>query len=92
MALSAAALGRARAAIAYDEPCLAMAREIGNRRGEAKTSWNAGVLLIDHGEVARGLWLTQVGVDLARRMGDPAAEREATVLERLRQQRTSDSA
>jgi len=47
------ALSEAQKAIAYHEQRLQIAREIGDRRGEANDSWNLGL--------AYGNWATQRG-------------------------------
>ena len=47
-------LGDARRAIAYYEQRLAIAREFGDRRGEAIGSWNLGLVFEQQGDLARG--------------------------------------
>jgi hypothetical protein len=63
---------------------LAIAREIGDRRGEAKACWNMGLLCEETGELKRATELMQVCVDFEREIGDPDAEKRAARVDALR--------
>ena len=61
-----------------------IAREIGDRRGEALASWNLGDELAKQGDLARAAALMQVYVDFLRELGHPDAEKYAATLEEVR--------
>jgi hypothetical protein len=82
-------LGDAHKAIDFYEQHLAVAREIGGRRGEAITSWNLGLALEKAGDLARAADLMQVCVDFEREIGHADAEKDAAQLDQLRQQLAS---
>jgi hypothetical protein len=62
-----------------------IAREIGDRRGEANASWNLGLALEKAGQLARAAELMQVRVDFEQEIGHPDAEKLAAQLEQVRQ-------
>jgi hypothetical protein len=62
---------------------LAIAREISDRAGEARASWNLG-LALDAEDPARGAELMQVKVDYDREICHPDAEKKAARLKALR--------
>jgi tetratricopeptide (TPR) repeat protein len=70
------ALGEVARAIEYYEQALTIAREIGDRRGEAFTSWNLG-LLYEDSDPARAVELMSVCVDYERWISHPDAEADA---------------
>jgi len=71
-------------AIEYYEQALAIAREIGDRRGEALTSWNLGLAHEKEGDLDLAAKVIQVCVDYEREIGHPDAENDAAQLEGLR--------
>jgi tetratricopeptide (TPR) repeat protein len=77
-------LGETRRAIEFHEQDLAIAREIGDRRGEGTASWNLGLALEKQGELARAIQLMQVCVDYERELGHPDAEADAARVEEIR--------
>jgi hypothetical protein len=70
-------------AIGYYEQALALAREIGDRRGEGIHSWNLG-LLYEETDPARAAALMQVCVDYEQEIGHPDAEADAARVRELR--------
>lgn len=76
-------LGGVREAIAYYEQALAIAQEIGDRRGEALTSWNLG-LEYEDSDPARAVELMQSLVNYEREIGHPDAEAHAARAEEIR--------
>jgi hypothetical protein len=64
---------------------LEIAREIGDRRGEAETSWNLGLALEKQGDLARAAKLMQVYADYLLEIGHPDAEKRASYLAEVRQ-------
>ncbi len=81
-------LGEVRQAIEYYQQALRIAREIGDRRGEAKHSWNLG-LSYEDSDPARAAELMQVCVDYECEIGHPDAEAHAARVEEIRR-RTTD--
>jgi tetratricopeptide (TPR) repeat protein len=77
-------LGEARRAIEVYEQALAIAREIGDRRGEANHAWNLGLAVEAQGDYARAAALMEVLVAVEREMDHPDAERHAQRLEEVR--------
>src|SRR4029079_17779829 len=77
MGLSYAALGEPRHAIELHEQWLTVAREIGDRRGEAIASWNLGAVHEELDELAKAVALMQAYVDFLRGIGHPDAEPRA---------------
>ena len=63
-----------------------IAREIGDRRGEALASWNLGLRLEAAGDLSRAVALMQFCVDYERDIGHPDAEADAARLARVQQQ------
>jgi len=61
-----------------------IAREIGDRIGESKASWNLGDELAKVGDLARAVVAMQLYVDYEREIGHPDAEKHAARVERLR--------
>ncbi|MCP4658875.1 MAG: hypothetical protein GY856_25975, partial [bacterium] len=68
---------------------LAIAREIGDRRGEAYGSWNLGEAYEKLGDLDRAAEVMQVCVDFEREIGHPDAKRHAERVAQLR--RNSDN-
>ena len=79
-----AALGQPKKAIEFHEQHLAVAREIGDRQGEAIACWNLGLRYNEAGELKRAVELMQVLVDFEREIGHPRAEKHAARVESLR--------
>jgi len=77
-------LGEVRRAIGYHEQALAIAREIGDRRGEANHCWNLGLAYEKQGDLARAAELMQVCVDYEREIGHPDAEADAARVAEIR--------
>jgi hypothetical protein len=75
--------------IEYYEQSLAIARLIGDRRGEAITSWNLGEELAKQGNLARAVPLMQLCVDFERGLGHIDTDADARQVENLRQQLTA---
>lgn len=73
-----------RKAIAYYEQHLAIARELGDRGGEATSSWNLGNELGKQGNIIRAIPLMQVAVNFERELGHPNADTHAAIVEDLR--------
>jgi hypothetical protein len=63
-------------AIEHYQQALAISREIGDRRGEAFTCWNLG-LLYEESEPARAVELMSICVAYEREIGHPHAEADA---------------
>ncbi len=61
-----------------------MAREIGDRLGEALGSWNLGAEYEKQGHLERAVELMQVGVDVKREIGHSDAEKDAARLAEIR--------
>ena len=70
-------------AIAYYEQALAIAQEIGDRRGEANHSWNLG-LLYEKDDPARAVQLMQVCIAFEQQIGHPNAAARAQRVEQIR--------
>ena len=62
-----------------------IAREIGDREGEAIHSWNLGRLYEHEGDLLRAVELMKTAVDYEQSISDPEAEQHATHLSRLRE-------
>ena len=77
------ALGQVERAIEFHEQALVIAREIGDRRGEAICSWNLG-LLCEESDPARAAELMQVCIDYEREIGHPDAEVDAQRVHAIR--------
>ena len=75
-----------RRAIGYYEQRLVIARQIGDRRGEANANWNLGLAQRQQGDLAQAVALMQVLVDFEQEIGHSDAERHAATVEKLRQQ------
>ena len=86
LGLAYADLGDARRAIEFYEQRIMIAREIGDRRGEALASWNLGLRLEAAGDLSRAVALMQFCVDYERDIGHPDAEADAARLARVQQQ------
>jgi tetratricopeptide (TPR) repeat protein len=84
LGIAYAALGDSRRAIEHYEQARAIAREIGDRRGEAIGSWNLGDEYAKLGELEKAIALMQVTVDFEREIGHPNAETRAASVEALR--------
>jgi tetratricopeptide (TPR) repeat protein len=69
-------LGQMERAIEHYQQALAISREIGDRRGEAFTCWNLG-LLYEESEPARAVELMSICVAYEREIGHPHAEADA---------------
>ncbi len=83
LGLAYRALGEVGRAIESYEQALQIGREIGDRRGEALTSWNLG-LLYEDADPARAVELMQTLVDYEREIGHPEAESDAARVEEIR--------
>jgi len=70
-------------AIEYHEAALEIAREIGDRRGEAFRCWNLGLLYEDT-DPARAVELMEVCVAYEREIGHPDAEADAQQVAQIR--------
>ncbi len=66
------------------EQHLAIAREIGDRWGEANACWNLGLAYEREGDLERAADLMQVCIDFERQIGHPDAEKDADYLENVR--------
>ena len=76
-------LGDARKAIEYYEQQLAIAREIGDRRSEALTSWDLGLEYEKAGDLRRAAETMQIRVDYEKEIGHPDAGNDAARLEAI---------
>jgi hypothetical protein len=76
--------GNARKAIDYYGQHLSIAREIGDRRGEALTSWDLGLAYENAGDLRLAAEMMQVCVDCKREIGHTDAENDAARLEAIR--------
>ncbi|MFO7170998.1 MAG: tetratricopeptide repeat protein, partial [Chloroflexota bacterium] len=81
-------LGEYQRAIEYHEQCLAIARELGDRRDEGRATWNLGLVYEQQGDLARAVELMQAAVHIKREIGDPGVGDRVAHLERLRQRLT----
>ena len=70
--------------IEHYEQTLAIAREIGDRLGEASACWNSGLIYEGEGDLGRAADLLQVRVDYERSIGHPDAEKHAAHVAALR--------
>ena len=77
-------LGETPRAIEMFEQRLEIARQIGDRRGEAIASWNLGLAYEKLNELARSAELMQVLVDFEWEIGHPDAEKDAAEVAALR--------
>jgi len=84
-------LGDVKKAIDYYEQRLAIAREIGDRRGEALSSWNLGLAYEKSGDLRRAAEMMQICVGYEREIGHPDAEKYALRLEAIRAKMKSRS-
>jgi hypothetical protein len=78
-------LGETHKAIEFYEQRLAIAREIGDRRGEALGSWNLGLAYEKTGKLSKAVEAMLICVDFEREIGHPDAEKDAAEVEELRQ-------
>jgi tetratricopeptide (TPR) repeat protein len=85
LGIAYAALGEERQAIDLYEQRLVIAKELGDRQGEANSSWNLGLALAEQGEVDQAIALMQVYVEYERALGHPDAEQDAAQVDALRQ-------
>ena len=76
-ALAYADLGDARRAIEFYEQALAIAREIGDRRGEGNALGNLGIAYADLGETRRAIEFYEQRLAIAREIGDRRGEGNA---------------
>ena len=84
LGLAYADLGETRKAIEFYEQRLAIAREIGDRRGEAFGSWNLGIEYEKAGEVEKAIVAMQICVNFEKEIGHPDAENDAAKIQELR--------
>jgi tetratricopeptide (TPR) repeat protein len=77
-------LGEHQRAIELYEQQRAIAREIGDRWGEASASWNLGASYVVLGELRKAVEALQLGVDIYRAIRHPNAEGHAQRLAQLR--------
>jgi tetratricopeptide (TPR) repeat protein len=77
-------MGNIRRAIAYYEQHLELARELGERRDEARTSWNLGLAFEELGDLTAAIAAMQICLDFERAVGHPDADSDAATIERLR--------
>jgi tetratricopeptide (TPR) repeat protein len=68
-------LGDFRRAVELQEQALAIAREIGDLRGEAKALYNASLSLDQLGERAKAIANAEVALAVYEKLEDPNAER-----------------
>jgi len=61
-------------AIEYDEQALAIAREVGDRRGEGNRLGNLGNAYADLGQVAEAIGYYEQALAIAREIGDRRGE------------------
>ena len=66
------------------EQSLAIQREIGDRAGEAETSWNLGLEYERRGDLARGLPLLESSVRIKEALTHPDLERDQAYLAALK--------
>ena len=78
-------LGEPRRAIRFHERHRAIARAIGDRRGEALGCWNMGDEYAKLGDVARAVELMQVCVDYEREIGHSDAAKDVARVAELRE-------
>ncbi|MBC8077636.1 MAG: hypothetical protein H7Y32_16290, partial [Chloroflexales bacterium] len=71
-----------RAAASY-EAAAVVCEGLGDERGRAVNCWNQGRVLVEQGEVARGVALMQERVDLERRLGHPDADKHAAEIAKI---------
>ena len=63
---------------------LQIARQLGDRRGEAIACWNLGEAYIQLADLSQGLAALQAAADIEREVGDPDAERDAAKVEAIK--------
>ena len=63
-------------------------RSIGNRRGEAITSWNLGLIYEKQGDLEHAVEWMQARVDYERATGHPEVENYAARVEKIRRRMT----
>ena len=78
-------LGETRRSVEYHEQYLAIAREIGDRRGEAIASWNLGLAYEEESDLPCAIATMQVCVDYEEEIGHPDAAADAQRVAELRQ-------
>ena len=78
LGIAYANLGETRRAIELYEQDLAIAREIGDRHGEASATGNLGLAYADLGETRRAIELYEQHLAIAREIGDRRGEANAT--------------
>jgi tetratricopeptide (TPR) repeat protein len=86
MGLTYTALGDTGRAIDFYGQAIQIAREIGDRRGEAIPSWNLGIQARKEGDLQRAITLMQLRVDYEREIGHSNAEKSAAILDDLKVQ------
>ena len=74
MGMIYADLGEARKAIEYYEQALAIAREIGDRRGEGASLGNLGRAYADLGDARKAIEYYEQALAIAREIGDKRDE------------------
>jgi tetratricopeptide (TPR) repeat protein len=74
LGLAYASLGEYRRAISFHEQCLAIMREIGDRRGEANSLGNLGLAYRSLGEYRRAISFHEQHNEIAREIGDRRGE------------------
>jgi tetratricopeptide (TPR) repeat protein len=79
-----AALGDARAAITFYEQRLAIAREIGDRQGEANANWNMALALRKLGRHQEAIPFAEQSLAFFESIGHPQAEEFRPTLARWR--------
>jgi tetratricopeptide (TPR) repeat protein len=83
LGLAYAALGDARKIIEYYEEALKIAREIGDRYGEANNCLNLGLEYEKAGDIERAVDLKQAWIKFERDLGHPEAEKDDKYLKNV---------
>ncbi len=81
-------MGEARRAIEFFQQRIEIAREIGDRSGEAETSWNYGLALVREGQPTDALPLLEASLAFFQVIGHPRATAIASTIDHLRQHGT----
>ncbi|MCI5163249.1 MAG: tetratricopeptide repeat protein [Candidatus Electrothrix sp. AX5] len=81
------AQGQYSKALEYSKKSLAIRRELGDRAGEAATSWNIGLTYKDMGDLALAEEYIALAVELAEAMGHPSLEKYRDDLEQMQVKR-----
>jgi tetratricopeptide (TPR) repeat protein len=82
-----ASLSEVRRAIELYEQALIIKRAIGDRQGEANTSWNLGLMLAEQGDLDAAIDSVQSSVAIYQQINHPRAEECAMSLAHLRAER-----